>query len=894
MTRALLALLLRLAPREFRERSAAEVLAVHEARAAAARAWRWHARVWFGVREVMGLVRLTSGLRRVRARRLAAEAAGAGGRWARLLDTVGQDVRFGIRTLRRNPGFALAGIVVLALGIGANAAIFSVANAYLFRPLPFSDPDRLVMLYETNPEFGWTDATTAPANSIDWRERVAAFEDVALYAEFVNRVSYVRDGEPELLNVATVSGNYFEVLGVPMVLGRSFRWEETWEGRDEVVVLSHGLWVSYFGADPGIVGTAVQLGGRTVEVVGVAPADFEFPRIGVQVWSTWGWQESVRSEVWFRRAHWARAFARLRPGITIEQADAQLQVVVERLKVEYPETNRVMGAGLQPMRAFLIRDVRGTVVILLGAVGLLLLLACANMANLVLVRASDRTREVALRYALGAGRRRVARQMLTESLLLALAGGVVGLAVGWIGIRVLAGADPIGIEGATALALDHRVVLFTAMVATVSALLFGVAPAFLAAEASVHGALKVGSRGGSAGARGTRAAGALVVVEVALALLLVTGAGLMVRSFTLLRRVDPGFRTDGVLAVQFAVPASRYAARDQVLSFYDRFIEALEGRPGIERVGLVGDLPLNGTNWSSQFQAEGWPKERAGFEILHRRADRGYFDALDIPLLRGRLFEERDGPDAPFVVVINETFARQHFPGEDPIGQKIAYDREATPQSIWYEIIGIVGDQQQTTPREPARAEVFENRDQDWGRNEWIVVRTEADPVSALPVVRATLRELDPLIPIAAVRPIREVWQDSMARERMLLGLLGVFGLVALILAAVGVYAVTAQAARKRTQEIGIRMALGAAAPQVLRLMLRQALGVVAIGLAAGMIGTLLLSQTVTSIVFGVEPTDPATLLTVMAFLGGVATLACWLPAWRATRADPLRSLRSE
>ncbi|MCI0433136.1 MAG: ABC transporter permease [Gemmatimonadetes bacterium] len=889
MMRRWLSLLLRLTPRQFRERSVGEILGVHDARARAVRSRSVLERAWFALYETAGIVRLVFGVRRVQH-----GSAVQRRERAHMFETLRQDVRFGLRTLSRNPGFALAGVAVLALGIGANAAIFSVANAYLFRPLPFGAPDRLMMLYETNPEFGWTHAQVAPANFLDWREGVDAFDDIAMYTEFVNRVPYVREGEPALLELGMVSGNFFDVLGVRMVLGRSLRFEETWQGRDAVVVLNHEFWASHFGADPTIVGTTVEFGATSVEIAGIAPPGFEFPVPGVQAWSTWGWDEAARTAVWFRRAHWGRAIARLAPGVSPEEANAQFQVVVRRLQEEYPETNRVMGAGMLPVRDYLIRDVRTTLWILLGAVALLLLLACANVANLVLVRATDRTRELALRHALGAGRGRVARLLVMESLLLALGGGIVGLGLGWVGVRLVARADTIGIWGATALALDHRVVLFTALVASASAVLFGLVPAFRAATVSVQTALKEGGRGGSPGARSNRAAGVLVAVEIALALLLVAAAGLMIRSFVMLQRVDPGFRTDGVLAVQFTVPGSRYPNRNQVLAFQDRFIEALEARPGIERAGLVGRLPLDGTSWSSQFQAEGWPADRVGFEILHRRADRGYFDALGIPLLRGRLFDSRDGPDAPLVVVINETLAREHFPGEDPIGQKIAYDRAATPESFWYEIIGIVGDQQQQSPRVPARAEVFENRNQDWDRNEWIVMRTTSDPLSVLPVVRATLRELDPLIPIAAARPIREVWRTSMARDQLMLSLLGVFGAVALLLAAAGVYGVTAQAARKRTQEIGIRMALGAGNAQVLSLMLRRGLLLVGVGLVTGVLGALVLSRTVASIVFGVEPTDPATLATVVGFLGGVAALACWLPAWRATRVDPVRSLRAE
>jgi putative ABC transport system permease protein len=406
--------------------------------------------------------------------------------------------------------------------------------------------------------------------------------------------------------------------------------------------------------------------------------------------------------------------------------------------------------------------------------------------------------------------------------------------------------------------------------------------------------LKDGGRGGTAGRQGLRTVNLLVATEVALALLLVVGAGLMVRSFWLLRDVDPGFQVEGTLAVQLTVPSTRYAERDQVLAFYDQLTEALEGRPGIERAGTVGHLPLAGQSWSSQFQAEGWPPDRVGFEIVHRRADPGYFEALGIPLVRGRMFDSSDGPEAPLVVVVNETFAREHFPGEDPLGQKIAYDRAATAESTWYEIVGIVGDQHQNSPGQPVVAEVFENRDQDWGRFSWIVMRTSMEPMSVVPVFRSVLREMDPLIPVASVRPLEEVWRTSMAREEFILTLLGIFGAVALVLAAVGVYGVTAQAARKRTQEIGIRMALGAAAPDVLSMLLRQALRVVGLGLAVGLVATLLTTRVLTTLLFGVAPTDPGTLAAVVVLLGGVALLACYVPALRATRVDPVRSLRAE
>jgi putative ABC transport system permease protein len=887
----LLEALLTLAADDFRSRYGAEVIQVHQERAAVQRGpIQW---LLFGGRELVGIVWLV-----VRSR-LGQRHRGVGGTTTRgrggsMVDTIGQDLRFAFRTLTRNPAFAATAVAVLALGIGANTAIFSAVNAFFFRPLPFADPDRLVMLYETNPEFGWQHAGGAPANVLDWREQVDAFQDVAMYTEHVGSFTHVREGEPELLGVTNVSGNFFSVLGVPAALGRAFEWDETWEGNDGVIILSHALWETHFGADPGVVGRTVELSGTTVEIVGVMPDGFSFPSDQTQMWSPWGWATDARDQVWFRRAHWVRPVARLAPGVSPTEADGQLQVVVHRLQTEYPETNRVMGAGLMPLRSFLVREVRMPLMVLLGAVSLLLLLACANVANLMLVRASERSREVALRHALGAGRRRVVRQFLTESLVMAFLGGTLGLGLGWAGVRAMERLTALGIDGATAIALDARVVLFTLAVALFSGVVFGLAPALNSTGSRLGEALKDGGRGGTAGRQGLRTVNLLVATEVALALLLVVGAGLMVRSFWLLRDVDPGFQVEGTLAVQLTVPSTRYAERDQVLAFYDQLTEALEGRPGIERAGTVGHLPLAGQSWSSQFQAEGWPPDRVGFEIVHRRADPGYFEALGIPLVRGRMFDSSDGPEAPLVVVVNETFAREHFPGEDPLGQKIAYDRAATAESTWYEIVGIVGDQHQNSPGQPVVAEVFENRDQDWGRFSWIVMRTSMEPMSVVPVFRSVLREMDPLIPVASVRPLEEVWRTSMAREEFILTLLGVFGAVALVLAAVGVYGVTAQAARKRTQEIGIRMALGAAAPDVLSMLLRQALRVVGLGLAVGLVATLLTTRVLTTLLFGVAPTDPGTLAAVVVLLGGVALLACYVPALRATRVDPVRSLRAE
>ncbi len=833
-------------------------------------------------------------LRRARADFGSVEGAREGARQAlglRLWDEVRGDLRYAFRTLRRAPGHVTVALLTLGLGIGATTAIFSVANALLFRPLPFADADRVVHLFETNPEFNWTHADAAPANVLDWRDRVEAFSDVAVYSGFRSQFTVVQDGEPVLLRGTQVSANFFDVLGVQPLLGRRLEWAETFRDRSNVMVMSHQLWATRFGADSGIIGRRLDIGTREVEVAAVMPPGFNFPGDGTQFWWPYGWTDEAMTAISFRRAHYVRPVARLAPGATLESADAELQTAVRRLQSEYPATNRVMGAGLMPVRDFLIRENRRPLRILVGSVGLLLLLACINVANLTLVRAAERGGEFALRQALGAGRFRVARQMVTESLLLALAGGLLGLGLGWAAVRLLGRDTPLWIEGATTLTLDLRVVAVTLGLATLSGLAFGLAPVIRVDSRRVSGELVGGERGGGHPGR-NRAVRALVVVEVALAMLLVLGAGLMLRSVWLLRAVDPGFRPDGVVAVQVGVPAARYPERDQVLAFQDRLSEALEARPGIRRVGAVSQLPLAGTSWSSSFKAAGWPAERVGVEILHRRADAGYFEALGIPLVRGRMFDERDRADRPFTVLVNETFARSHFAGEDPIGQRIAYDRVPDSTSTWYEIIGVVGDQHQVSPGVAARAEVFESRYQDWSRGAWFVVRAEASTAAVLEQFRAVLREMDPLIPVSETQTLLEVWHASMAREDLMFRLLFAFGTVALLLAVVGVYGISAQAARRRSRELGIRMALGAEAPTLLRMMVGQSLGLVVVGLLLGAAGAYGLAGALRSILYGIAPGDLPTLIAVVLVLTGAAVVASWVPARRATRVAPTVVLR--
>lgn len=803
-----------------------------------------------------------------------------------------RDLRYVIRGLSHRPGFIAAILLTLSVSIGACVAMFATANALFFRPLPFTHESRLQRIYETNPEFGWTDADAAPANFLDWRANVKAFEDVAAYMGFRSQSTWVENGEPRILDVSDVTGNFFDVLGVRPALGRAFTWEETWSDASKVAVISHATWEQHFHADSAVVGRSIQLDSDTYQIIGVMPRDFTFPNEGTHVWKTFGWDHANYAQVSFRRAHYIRPIAKLRAGVTTELANSALQVEVERLKLAYPGTNRVMGAGVTPLRDFLLADLRQPVLMLAGAVAVLLLLACANVANLALLRALARQQELALRGALGAGRARLAAMIMTEHWTLAIAGGMLGTALSWGAFR-LRGIPAFGVPAANSVVFDYRVGLFAVGLTVLCAILFSAAPLAMAAQQG-DGQVRSNQQRATGSSRLQRLTNALVAVEVALAVILVAGAALMAQTAYRLRHVDVGFRSDNVLAVQFSLPESRYPNREATTAFYDRLIETLEARPGIERAGTVGQLPLNGASWSSQFRIAGWPEERVGNEILHRRADRGYFEALGVPLVRGRFVDETDRAGTPPVVVINEAFAKAHFPGEDPVGKRIVFDRAPDANSIWYDIVGVVGDQNQESPATPTRPEVFESRTQSGGRNNWLVIRTANAPMDAVPTVRTTLRELDPLIPIATLRTLEEVRRSSMKRQYGVLGMLGAFGILALFLATVGVYAVAAQSARQRTREIGIRLALGAAPPDILRLVLRRGVAALTLGLGLGLAVTLAATRALSSLLYGVNATDPTTLAAVALVLLGVGTAACWIPARQAARLDPVMSLKME
>jgi putative ABC transport system permease protein len=648
-------------------------------------------------------------------------------RGIRPLEELVGDVRFAFRALRRSPALATAAIVTLALGVGAITAIFSAVNAVMLRPLPFTEPERLVMLWEESADRDWHQADAAPANFLDWREQVPGLEALAAYASFSGNVTLLGVGGPQTLKSASVTGNFFEVLGARPQLGRGFREEETWRSAIPVAVLSDRAWRSRFGADAAVVGRSIELDGRQVQVVGVMLPGFAFPWEDVDVWRPTDWNLEAGSHLSFRRAHWLRVIGRLRPGVTIEQAGRQLATVAGRLREQYPETNATLGAGMTPLREFLVGDTRRPLLILLGAVTLLLLIACANVGNLLLVQAGNRAREVSLRLALGAGRMRLVRQAITESLVLSFLGGAAGLLLGWLGTGLLASMLPAGILRVSEFGMDWAVLGFVLLVTTVSGLLFGIAPALWSAGRFPAEALREDARG-SGGVRTRRWGNALVVGEVALALLLSVGAGLLVRSFVKLQQVDPGFEPAGVVAVHLALPEARYDTMPKVHAFYDELVLRTKALPGVTDAAIVRRLPLDGSSWSSSLAVAGravTPATQA-IDVVHRDVSPGYFRTMRVPLKRGRPFSEADRADAVPVVIVNETLARAWFPADDPIGQRVSFDREPDSTSVWHTVVGVVGDEHQVSPAEAPKMEVFSPAHQEDSRGMVLVARTGA------------------------------------------------------------------------------------------------------------------------------------------------------------------------
>ena len=806
------------------------------------------------------------------------------------------DVRYAVRTLWRDRALAVAGVLTLALGIGATTAVFSAVNAVILRELPYREPERLVAVWEENPDRGWHKNVVAPANYLDWRAQVQAFDGVAAYTDYQRTVTLVGQGEPRLLAATYVTGNFLSVMGVAPLLGQPFAPGDEWDEGQRPMIVSHRAWRTHFRSDSAIIGKSVSLGGtRPWQVVGVAPEGFMFPTPATDVYLPMLWPRQDQAQVYFRRAHWIRVVARLKPGVSVEAATASLHTVAKRLEQQYPATNTRMGAGITPLHEWIVGDTRRPLIVLLAAAAVLLLIACANVGNLLLVHALGRSRDVALRFALGATRARVARQALLESLVLSIMGGVAGVVLGGLGARALLAMQPSGMLPVSDITLDYRVLIFATSLAVLSGLLFGTIPALNATRQAPAEALNAGGRTFT-GLRVRRWGRYLVVAEVALTAVLTVGAGLLVRSYDRLSKVDPGFEPGGVLTTTLGVPGSRYDSATKVIAFYTSLLERIQAFPGVERVAAVRQLPVTETSWSSNMAVAGRPPMEQSADILHREVLGEYFRVMRVPLLRGRMFSATDAPGAPRVVIVNEALTKDYFPGEDPIGQRIAFDRVPDSTSIWHTIVGVVGNERQGSLGMPPRPEIFAPFLQDPSLNLALVtrVRSGGDPLSLAQPVRQAVRALDSLLAISRMRPMTDVHSDAMSRERFTSALVLVFAMTGLALALVGVFGVLAQLVQARAREMGIRLALGAQRADVRWLVLRHGATLLVIGIAAGMLVALGATRVLATLLYEVAPTDALTYAAVALLIFTIGSIASLIPALRASAADPSHTLRAE
>jgi putative ABC transport system permease protein len=800
------------------------------------------------------------------------------------METLFRDIRYGARSLMKRPGFTVIALIALALGIGANTAIFSLVNAVLLRPLPFAEPDRLVWAWG-NVRTGSNRASVSPPDFLDYRQQNTAFEEFAAFMPVA--LNLTGSGEPERLTAAGVTGNYFQALGVQPVLGRTFLLENEKPGSDQVAVLSYRLWQKRFAGDQSIVNRTIVLDGRTCLVTGVMPQGFNFPQYA-ELWVPINFE--IAAGMKQRGAHFMRPIGKLKQGVTLEQAQADTDAIARRLEEQYPDTNKSWNLRLVSLREQLVGNTRPTLFILFGAVGFVLLIACANVANLLLVRAAGRQKEIALRTALGAGRFRIVRQMITESVLLALVGGTLGTLLAVWGIELLVKLSEGNIPPTAQVRIDVTVLAFTLLTSVVTGVLFGLAPALRTMRLNLSESLKEGGRVGGDGAQRNRTRSVLVVIESAVAVVLLIGAGLLVRSLIQLQNVSPGFDPQNVLTMRVDLPRGKYSTPEKAESFFTELERRIGSLPGVEDVALITELPLSGQRNDIPYAVEGRPPVPSDqlFGDDWRRVNQHYFSAMRIPFLRGRNFTEQEVRESAKVVIISDLLARKVFPNEEPIGKRLILVIAREP----FEIIGIVGDIRDRALEVNPLPAMYLPSNQSGGTN--VVVRTLGDPASLTGAIRKEVRAIDPDQPIAAMRTMNEWMDTAVAGSRYRTALLALFAFVALVLASTGIYGVMSYSVSQRTHEIGVRMALGARRSDVLKLVVRQGMTLVVIGVGLGLVGAIALTRVMSTLLFGVTARDPFTFATVAALLIAVAFVACYLPARRATKVDPLVALRYE
>ncbi|MBV8858087.1 MAG: ABC transporter permease [Acidobacteria bacterium] len=807
--------------------------------------------------------------------------------------TLWRDLGFAARMLWKNPGFTAVAVLAVALGVGANTTIFSVVNALLLRPFAYETTQRVVMVWERGVDQTNNRNSVAPANYMDWRDQTRVFEELAAYGQ--QHFSINEGEQPERVPGAVVTPSLFRVLAARAERGRTFSEEEGKAGADPVVLIKHSLWLERFGADPDIVGRTVRIDNKPRTVVGVMPEEFDFPLNACQVWAPLAFDADDAKD---RDNHYLQVVGLMRPGVSVAQADAEVRAVADRARTLYPDTNGGRTAFAESLTDSFTRGPKPYIIVLLGAVGFVLLIACANVANLLLVRASSRQRELAVRTALGASRWRLIRQLLTESLLLALIGGAAGLLFSVWGVDFISKGMPPTftkyIPGWKHMRIDSTVLLFTLGASVLTGIVFGIVPALQATRTNLNEALKEGGQRGSTGGRNLMRS-VLVVAEVALSLVLLAGAGLMVRSFYEMMRADLGLRPDGVLVAQMSLPKAAYPEKAQSVDFYERLVARMRALPGVASAAAINFVPMSRDgNSSSQFYVEGRPapppdrRPYANYNVVTP----GYFETAGTRVLRGRGFQESDDERAPLVCVVNETLARHMFPGEDPVGHRLVVSEKEAP----WEIVGVSADVKNEDLAQEAEWEFYRpHRQEPWYTMALVVRAGEGQTATGLaPLVRGEVKALDAGLPVYNVRTMQDVVDEAVSPKRLTMFLLAFFAAGALLLAAVGLYAVMSYAVAQRRHEIGIRLALGAQGRDILTLVLSQGLLLTLVGLGLGLAGALGVTRVMASILYGVSATDPLVFGGVALVLAAAALLACYVPARRATKVDPMIALRYE
>jgi predicted permease len=808
--------------------------------------------------------------------------------------TILQDIRYGFRMLLKNPGFTAVAVLTLALGIGANTAIFSVVNGVLLKPLPYASPDRLVRVFESST--GQPRFPMSPGNFLDYRDQNSTFEAFALFTR--NDLELSLDERPERLSAIRVSAGFFETLGIQPMLGREFRREDEVPDNNRVAILSQAVWQRRFGGDPDIVGRGITLSGNPFTVIGVLPAgvqhvggDYRSLPHGdsVDVW--WPMSLSSKSP---RFAHFVNTVGRMKPGVPLEQAEADFNAIADRLAREHPNTNDGWRIRIHSLHEEIVGKTRPTLLVLLAAVVFVLLISCVNVANLMLARATVREREIAVRAALGAGRGRLLRQLLTESMLIAVAGGVAGLLLAKLAISALIALGPSQLPRLQMVGIDGRILAFTIIVSLLTGLLFGLAPALQSLKINLNGLLKEGGRSGTGGARARRMRNTLVIAEVASALILLIGAGLLMRSFVKLQQADPGFKPEGVLTMSTSLPFARYSDPEKTVTFYQRLIDQISELSGVQSVGAGSDLPWTGYDENAGFNIEGktFPENQEPSGRYHFVTP-DYFRTIGVPLLAGRWFDSHDVRQARRVILINQSLARRYWPDEDAVGKRITFNDQPKDDD-WMTVAGVVGDVKDYPSSLEAEPAFYWPEAQQPNRDMFLVIRTTGNPLALTDAVRREVRTLDKDLAVSEIKALDTIAEGGLARQRFTLLMVGLFAGIALTLAAIGIYGVMSYLVAQRTHEMGIRLALGARQRSVMTLMLGQGMVLAGSGVAIGLAGAFALTRLMASLLYGVSTTDPLTFLLIAMLLAGVALLACYIPARRASTVDPMVALRYE